>query len=55
VLDAVPVSRGATSLSVARVAGLAIDEVHTTLRVLERSGMVECDEDGWRLAALAHD
>jgi len=55
VLDAVPVRRGATSLSVARVAGLAVDEVHSTLQVLERSGMVECDEDGWRLAALAHD
>ncbi|MEP9364467.1 DNA-processing protein DprA [Nocardioides sp. CN2-186] len=55
VLDAVPVSRSATSRSIARVVGLAVDEVHTTLQALERSGMVECDEDGWRLAALAHD
>ncbi|WP_036509464.1 DNA-processing protein DprA [Nocardioides sp. URHA0020] len=55
VLDAVPVSRGAPSTSVAHVAGLAAEEVHATLLALEARGMVEVDDDGWRLAALAHD
>ncbi|GAA4725450.1 DNA-processing protein DprA [Nocardioides endophyticus] len=56
VLDAVPVARGAPSVSVARVAGLPAEEVHTTLLGLEVRGMVELDgDDGWRLAALAHD
>ncbi len=55
VLDAVPVARGAPTVSVARVAGLAAEEVHTTLLALEVRGMVELDDDGWRLAALAHD
>ena len=55
VLDAVPVARGAPSISVARVLGLEVDAVHTTLLGLEVRGMVEVDEDGWRLAALAHD
>jgi DNA processing protein len=55
VLDAVPVSRGAPSVSVAHVAGLAAEQVHATLLALEVRGMVEVDDDGWRLAALAHD
>jgi DNA processing protein len=55
VLDAVPVARGAPSVSIARVAGLADEAVHATLLTLEVRGMVELDEDGWRLAALAHD
>jgi DNA processing protein len=55
VLDAVPVARGALSTSVARVVGLAAEEVHATLLALEVRGMVELDDDGWRLAALAHD
>jgi DNA processing protein len=55
VLDAVPVVRGATAESVARVVGLAVESVQATLLALELHGMVEADEDGWRLAALAHD
>ena len=55
VLDAVPVARGAPSTSVARVAGLESEAVHATLVALEVRGMVEVDDDGWRLAALAHD
>ena len=55
VLDAVPVARGASSTSVARVVGLADEAVHATLLALEVRGMVELDDDGWRLAALAHD
>jgi len=55
VLDAVPVARGAPTVSVAHVAGLPAEEVHATLLALEIRGMVEMTDDGWRLAALAHD
>ena len=55
VLDAVPVARGVPTVSVARVAGMTAQEVHTTLLALEVRGMVELDDGGWRLAALAHD
>jgi DNA processing protein len=55
VLDAVPVARGAPSVSVARLVGLEPRQVHATLLALEVRGMVEVDDDGWRLAALAHD
>jgi DNA processing protein len=55
VLDAVPVARGAPTVSIARLVGLADGEVHATLLALELRGMVEVDVDGWRLAALAHD
>ncbi|MDF1602802.1 DNA-processing protein DprA [Nocardioides sp. YIM 152315] len=55
VLDAVPVARGATSASVARIVGLGTDAAHAALLELEVRGMVQCDEGGWRLAALAHD
>lgn len=55
VLDAVPVARGATSSSIARLVGLSADRAHGTLLELELRGMVECDESGWRLAALAHE
>ena len=54
VLDAVPVSSGAPSDSVARAAGLGIVEVRRALSYLEGRGLVERSEDGWRLAALAH-
>ncbi len=55
VLDAVPVARGAPSVSVARLVGLEAGQVQATLLALETRGMVEVDDDGWRLAALAHD
>jgi DNA processing protein len=54
VLDAVPVARGAGSDSVARTAGLGLVEVQSALLYLHRNGLVEHDDDGWRLAALAH-
>lgn len=54
VLDAVPVARGAGTDSVARTAGLGIVEVSSALSYLHRYGLVEQDDDGWRLAALAH-
>ncbi len=54
VLDAVPVSSGARSDSVARAAGLGIVEVRRALAYLEGRGLVEQFDDGWRLAALAH-
>ena len=55
VLDAVPVARAATAVSMARIVGLDAGEVQATLLALELRGMVEAAEDGWRLAALAHD
>lgn len=55
VLDAVPVARGATSSSIARLVGLSTERAHGTLLELEMRGMVELDEAGWRLAALAHE
>jgi DNA processing protein len=39
---------------VARTAGLGIVEVRTALAHLHRQGLVQQDDDGWRLAALAH-
>ncbi|MDQ4054679.1 MAG: DNA-processing protein DprA [Actinomycetota bacterium] len=54
VLDAVPVSSGARSDSVARAAGLGIVEVRRSLSYLQGRGLVERSDDGWRLAALAH-
>jgi DNA processing protein len=54
VLDAVPVSSGAPSDSVARTAGLGVVEVRRALAYLEHRGLVEQSDDGWRLAALAH-
>ncbi len=52
VLDAVPVSQGVGTDSVARTAGLGVVEVRSALTHLERSGLVEHDGVGWRLAAL---
>ncbi len=54
VLDAVPVSRAASSASVARTAGLGLVEVRRALAYLTKRGMVEQADGGWRLAALAH-
>ncbi len=53
VLDAVPVARGVGVDSIARTAGLGLLEVQSALAAMRRSGHVEHDEDGWRLAALA--
>ena len=55
VLDAVPVAAGAGADSIARTAGLGLVEVRAALTKLEGFGLVEHDQNGWRLAALAHD
>ena len=49
VLDAVPVSRAAGADSIARTAGIGLLEVQSTLTSLLRLGLVERDEQGWRL------
>jgi DNA processing protein len=54
VLDAVPVAQGARADSIARTAGLGLLEVRSALTRLQRAGLVEAGEAGWRLAALAH-
>jgi DNA processing protein len=54
VLDAVPVAHAAPTDSVARTAGLGVVEVRSALSYLLKTGLVEQDDDGWRLAALAH-
>jgi DNA processing protein len=54
VLDAVPVSGGVPSASVARTAGIGLIQVRRALSYLEERGLVEQTDDGWRLAALAH-
>ena len=54
VLDAVPSERTAATDSIARTAGIGLREVRTALDRLERDGLVERVEGGWRLAALAH-
>jgi DNA processing protein len=49
VLDALPVSRGATVASVARAAGLAEAAVARDLEQLSRTGLAELVDGGWRL------
>jgi len=51
VLDAVPVAAGAPLSSIARVAGLGVDEVRGILGRLDEQGFVEVDGAGWRLGA----
>lgn len=55
VLDAVPVEQGVPTDSVARTAGIQLLAVSAALGRLRDRGYVERHEDGWRLAALAHD
>ena len=54
VLDAVPVVAGVGADSIARTAGIGLVEVGSALAKLARVGLVQQDEGGWRLAALAH-
>ena len=54
VLDAVPVAAGVGADSIARTAGIGLVEVGSALPKLARLGLVQQDEGGWRLAALAH-
>jgi DNA processing protein len=53
VLDAVPVAAGAPTESIAVVAGLSVLGVHRSLARLQRSGLVDRDPRGWRLADAA--
>jgi len=55
VLDAVPVSSAVAADSIARTAGLGLVEVRSALGRLERLGLVELDQNRWRLAALARE
>lgn len=55
VLDAVPVTRGAPTDSVARAAGIGLVEVRRTLEALGRHGLVDRDGDGWLLSDHARD
>lgn len=50
VLDAVPVVRGATAVTIARAAGLAPATVHRVLEDLVETGLVERSSGRWRLA-----
>jgi DNA processing protein len=51
VLDAVPVSRGASTEQIARTAGLAPANVALALEALESAGLVETSVGRWRLRA----
>ena len=55
VLDAVPVSAAVHADSIARTAGLGLVEVRGALTRLSQAGLVERSDQGWRLAALAHE
>ncbi|MGY2704227.1 MULTISPECIES: DNA-processing protein DprA [unclassified Nocardioides] len=55
VLDAVPAVRPAPEASIARTAGLGLADVRGMLAVLAELGLVEQEQGGWRLAALAHE
>ncbi|PUA80715.1 DNA-processing protein DprA [Nocardioides currus] len=51
VLDAVPVSRGASAASIAGVAGVSAQEADRVLRAMTDAGLVRLDVDGWRVVA----
>ena len=55
VLDAVPVTLGATAESVAKVAGLGVLTVQPALTRLRKAGLVERDPRGWRLTEDARE
>ncbi|GAA1163718.1 DNA-processing protein DprA [Nocardioides aquiterrae] len=55
VLDAVPLATGAPAVSIARTAGLGLQEVRAALTRLAGAGLVEPNGPGWRLAAPAHE
>ena len=54
VLDAVPVVHAAAPDAIARTAGIGLLEVRSALSKLREAGLVDHDEDGWRLTVLAH-
>lgn len=51
VLDAVPVSRGAGTESIGRIAGVGVPETDRVLMALAAAGLVHEAADGWRLVA----
>ncbi|MDT9593869.1 DNA-processing protein DprA [Nocardioides zeae] len=53
VLDAVPVSRGATVETISRGAGIGTKEAGTALGALARAGLIEQSGAGWRLSDAA--
>jgi DNA processing protein len=53
VLDAVPFTHAASVVSIAATAGLALLDVQSALRRLDRDGLVELCADGWRLTPAA--
>jgi DNA processing protein len=55
VLDAVPLARPAPIDSIATTAGMALLDVQTALRRLDRDGLVELTEHGWRLTPAANE
>jgi len=55
VLEAVPLGTPARVDSIARTAGMGVMEVRSTIGVLEQKGLAVLVDDGWRLAAGAHD
>ena len=55
VLDAVPLASPASAVSVARTAGIGLDEVSSALTSMGQQGLVEELPTGWRLTPLAHD
>jgi DNA processing protein len=55
VLDAVPLANPAPISSIATTAGLALLDVQSALRRLERDQLVELCERGWVLTAAANE
>jgi DNA processing protein len=55
VLDAVPYASPAPVVSIASTAGMALLDVQSALRRLERDGLVDLSEEGWRLTPAANE
>src|SRR4051812_7360073 len=55
VLDAVPLARPAPVDSIATTAGMALLDVQAALRRLDRDGLVQLSEQGWRLTPAANE
>ncbi len=52
VLEAVPLRRAAGVVSISRTAGIGLFDVHAALVRLERHGLVETVDGGWRIRAI---
>jgi DNA processing protein len=55
VLDAVPFASPAPVVSIASTAGMALLDVQSALRRLDRDGLVELCAQGWRLTPAARE